>query len=94
MKEIEKIPFSFQKSYSCKCNCCETIKTEVITYELNLKFISSYDDKNKETRTYLLFYKPKYYQSFSVNPPIIGYDTGMGKRNIRELVDPLTALIH
>lgn len=93
MKQLDSIPFSFQKSWSSKCNCCETIKTEAVTYELQVKFVRSFDRFEKEHRTYLLFYKPTFYYSFSENPPVIGTDTGMGKRDIEELVEEIKKLI-
>ena len=93
MKQLDSIPFSFEKLWSSKCYCCDTIKTETVTYELQVRFILHIGHENKENRTYLLFYTPRFYCSFSKNPPVIGTDTGMGKRDIEELVEEIKKLI-
>lgn len=88
MKELLKLPVSFQKKYTCKCNCCETIKTETITYNLQVE-IMEHHIYERSFRTYRLYYRPTYYSSFSHNPPVIGENTGSGKEDIEELVNDL-----
>jgi hypothetical protein len=88
MNNLDSIPFSFQRHYSAKCYCCDTIKKEMITYELQIEF------REGGVRTYLLFYRPVFFSSFSKNPPVIGENMGMGKRSIEELVEEIKKLIH
>jgi len=89
MKELDKIPFSFQTSYTSKCDCCETIKTETIDYELQIKLILTFGFNDKEKRSYLLFYKPRFYSSFAFPPQNIGLSAGLGEEDITILVDEL-----
>lgn len=93
MKELDSIPFSFQRKWSSKCNCCDTVKNETVTYDLKLKFNRSFDRFNKEHRSYLLFFEPTFYSSFSEIPPVLGTNTGTGKGDIEELVKELKSLI-
>ena len=91
---LSDLPFSFQKEYICKCNCCDTIITETITYELQLKLIRLFDKKNEEIRNYLLFYQPRFYSNFESNPSVIGCGIGQGKSDLEELKNELKKLIN
>ena len=92
MEELKDLPFSFQKKYSGKCACCETIREETITYRLYVDFLEHTGMDNVHYKTYRIYYEPKYYVTFEKSPRIIGEHLGMGETDIKELVKKLLPL--
>lgn len=91
--KLEELPFSLRRTHTSKCACCETIKTESISYELELKFQDGVDVYDKEYKRYLLFYRPKFYSAFAEVPQIIGEHLGLGSQNLELLIEELSKII-
>lgn len=86
---IKQLPFVFQVYHKSKCNCCEIMKEEAVNYELKIEVRRNFDVNEREHKTFLIYYKPKFHSSFSKPPLVIGKDNGMGNENLQDLVEEL-----
>ncbi len=89
-KKLEELPHYFQKEYSERKNC-GCIQKETITYTLQLDFVGGVNLNNEYIKRYKVYYKPKTYNYWRQNPPIIGESLGMGVTidELPEVIDNL-----
>ena len=84
MKELQKLPVSFSKEYEYKCSCGSN-RIGTVNYNLKVDILQHNDINEKMYRAYRIYYQPVNCYDFTA--PFIGENCGLGKENVKDLVD-------
>lgn len=67
---LDQLPVSFQKRYEEKKSCW-CIEAEAVNYDLTVEVWESSRGNWSRYRYFRIYYSPRYYWTFSKNPPVI-----------------------